>query len=147
MTPRSFGFYDGNSHQLLRPAEGYMTSGDDSLQSLREALRLSPDNLPLRRHLAETLLGRGHAEEAEAEFRKALSAAPHDAQLKLGLARAFFSQGKDSAALVIVEALGKQRGTPAAAQVLHARLLLRAGEVERAVAQYKLALENDPAAA
>ncbi|HEX7449272.1 MAG TPA: AAA family ATPase [Pirellulales bacterium] len=124
-----------------------MTSGDDSLQSLREALRLSPDNLPLRRHLAETLLGRGHAEEAEAEYRKALSAAPHDAQLKLGLARAFFQQGKDSAALVIVEDLGKQRGTPAAAHVLHARLLLRAGEIERAVAQYKLALENDPAAA
>ncbi|MDB6111923.1 MAG: hypothetical protein JWR69_3673, partial [Pedosphaera sp.] len=38
---------------------------DEALQALREALRSSPDNLPLRQHLADTLLGRGRAEEAE----------------------------------------------------------------------------------
>ncbi|HVA50063.1 MAG TPA: AAA family ATPase [Pirellulales bacterium] len=124
-----------------------MARGDDSLQSLREALRLSPDNLPLRRHLAETLLSHGHAEESETEYRKALSMAPHDVQLKLGLARAFYQQGKDSAALVIVEDLAKDRNPPAAGYLLQARLLLRSGEVERAVAQYKLAVETDAAVA
>ncbi|HET6881192.1 MAG TPA: AAA family ATPase [Pirellulales bacterium] len=124
-----------------------MSHGDDSLQSLREAVALSPANVPLRRHLAETLLKNGRAGEAEAEYRQALSLAPHDMPTRLGLARAFFQQGKESAALVIVEDLIKEREPPGAAHVLYARLLLRAGEVERAVAQYKLAVEIDPAVA
>lgn len=124
-----------------------MSPGSDNLDALRDALRLSPDNVPLRRHLAETLMARGQYEAAESEYRQALAMAPHDAQLKLGLARAFYQQGKDSAALVIIEALIKQRDVPAAANVLYARLLIRSGDVERAVSQYKLAIENDPSAA
>ena len=41
--------------------------------ALRDALAHSPDNVPLRKHLAETLLGFGRAEDAEAEFREALA--------------------------------------------------------------------------
>ena len=40
--------------------------GDSDLDALREALRLSPENLPLRRHLAESYLRAGQAEPAEA---------------------------------------------------------------------------------
>ena len=40
-------------------------SANDPLASLREALKLSPDNLPLRQHLAESLLKLGRAGEAE----------------------------------------------------------------------------------
>jgi SpoVK/Ycf46/Vps4 family AAA+-type ATPase len=47
---------------------------------------------------------------------------------------------------VIVEDLIKHRDTPARAYLLHARLLLRAGEVERAVRQYKCAIDADPTA-
>jgi hypothetical protein len=32
-----------------------MDSNDNTLGALREALRLSPDNIPLRRYLADTL--------------------------------------------------------------------------------------------
>lgn len=124
-----------------------MSHADDALRSLREAVSLSPDNVPLRRHLAETLLARGQAVDAETEYRQALSMAPHDMPTRLGLARAFFQQGKESAALVIVEDLVKDRDPPAPANLLYARLLLRAGDVERAVAQYKLAVEIDPAVA
>ena len=41
--------------------------GDDAIQALREALRASPNNAALRLHFADTLLGHGHAEEAEKE--------------------------------------------------------------------------------
>jgi AAA+ superfamily predicted ATPase len=119
----------------------------DPLAALREALRLSPDNIPLRQHLAEMLLGQGQPELAEAEFREALSRDGGNVPLKLGLARAFMAQQKDSAALVIVEDLARQRGAPAAAHVLFAKLLYRRGEVENAVAQYKLGIEKDAAAA
>jgi AAA+ superfamily predicted ATPase len=122
-------------------------AGSDPLAALREALRLSPDNVPLRQHLAETLLGQGHPEQAEAEFREALARAPDNAALKLGLARAFIAQQKDSAALVIVEALARGRHAPGAAHVLLAKLLFRRGEVAQAVAEYKLGVEKDPDAA
>lgn len=41
-----------------------MPHSDDSVRALREALQLSPDNIPLRQHLAETLLSSGRADEA-----------------------------------------------------------------------------------
>jgi AAA+ superfamily predicted ATPase len=120
---------------------------DQAIQALREALRVSPDNLPLRRHLAETLMGLARFAEAEQEFRQALAQAPEDAELKVGLARAFYQQDKNSQALVLIEALLKRPNTPARAYVVHAQLLLRAGETERAVRQYREALDLDPTAA
>ena len=65
---------------------------DDALQALREAVRLSPNNLPLRQHLADTLFSHGLPEEAEKEYRAALELAPNSLPLRLGLARAFFSK-------------------------------------------------------
>lgn len=120
---------------------------DQAIAALREALRISPDNLPLRRHLAETLMGLARYAEAEQEYRQALAQAADDAALKVGLAQAFYQQNKNSAALVIVEDLLKRKDTPARAYVLHARLLLRAGEIERAVRQYKEGVNLDAAAA
>ena len=119
----------------------------DELQTLREAVQLSPHNLPLRRHLGETLLKRGLAADAEQEFRDALALAPDDIELKLGLARAFFNQGKASHALVIVEDLTKAPDASARAYVLHAKLLAGGGDVERAVRQYRRGVEKDPTAA
>ena len=60
----------------------------DPTAALREAVRVSPNNIPLRQHFAETLLTQGRAPEAEKEFREALGMAPNSAALKLGLARA-----------------------------------------------------------
>jgi AAA+ superfamily predicted ATPase len=124
-----------------------MASGDETIRALRDALRASPENVPLRTHLAETLLGLGRAEEAETEFRAALARAPGDARIQLGLAGAYDHQGKSSHALVIVESLIQAPDTPARAYVLHARLLLRAGDVPGAVRQYRKGLDLDPAAA
>jgi len=122
-----------------------MTSSNDAIASLREALKFSPDNVPLRQHLAETLLSLGQPEEAEQEYRQALVLSPENQQLKLGLARAFYQQGKYTQALVIVEDQIKRLDCPAGAFLLHARLLLNAGAVEQAVRQYRRAVETDPA--
>jgi SpoVK/Ycf46/Vps4 family AAA+-type ATPase len=120
---------------------------NEAVRSLREALRLSPKNVPLRQHLADTLLGLGRAEEAEKEYREALASAPDNFALKLGLARTFYSQGKRSHALVIVEDMVKHSDAPARAFLLHARLLAGIGEIELAVNQYRQAIEKDPSAA
>ncbi len=123
-----------------------MAAGDDTIAGLRDALRVSPNNLPLRQHLADTLCGLGRYDEAEAEYKAAISLSPENPKIKLGLARAFYLQGKNSAALVIVEEMLKSPSPPGAALVLHARLLERTGEIERAVRQYKRGVSDDPSA-
>jgi len=124
-----------------------MASGDETLRTLREALRCSPDNIPLRQLLADTLLGQGRLEEAEKEYREALFLSPQNLQLKIGLAKAFYRQGKNSAALVILEDALKGPNPPAQAHLLYAHLLLRAGEVERAAQAYRKAVDRDPSVA
>jgi hypothetical protein len=120
-------------------------SGEEMLRVLREALATAPENVALRRHLAEALLRAGRAGEAEEEYRRALSGAPGDPTLKLGLARAFHRQGKSGNALVLVEDLVRGPDAPAEARVLYSRLLYGGGEVESAVREYRLAMEADSA--
>jgi ATP-dependent 26S proteasome regulatory subunit len=124
-----------------------MVSSDDTVRALREAVEHSPDNVPLRQHLADTLMGRGHAEEAEKQYRFALTVAPDNPRLRLGLATAFHDQGKFSQALVLVEDLIQRPNPPARAQLLYARLLLQAGDVARAAQRYRAAVEAEPALA
>src|SRR5262245_37810165 len=124
-----------------------MPHSDDGVRALRDALQFSPDNIPLRQHLADTLLSGGRADEAEKEYRHALGLAPESERLKLGLASCFYQQGTYAQALVIVEDLLKKPDTPAKAYVLHARLLVQAGDVQRAVRQYREAISLDPGAA
>ena len=93
------------------------------------------------------LLTDGEYADAEAEYRQALSLAPANTALKIGLARCYYSQNKDSHALVILEDLADQSQPPADACLLYARLLFRAGEVSQAVARYRQAIDADPAVA
>ena len=60
------------------------------------------------------------------------------------MARTYFQQGKARPRRLWWEDLVKRPDHPAAAHVLYARLLLCAGDVRGAVAEYKLALELDP---
>jgi len=118
--------------------------GNPTVTALREALRVSPDNLPLRQHLAGTLAGLGRYDEAEAEYRQALAGAPSHLGCKLGLANTYFQQDKNSHALVIVEDAIKSPDAPGEAFVLYARLLARAGEERRAASMYRRGIELDP---
>ena len=121
-----------------------MIPSDETIAALREALRESPTNIPLHKHLAESLLRMGKFNDAESAYRDALTVAPHNVDIKLGLANAYFQQEKNSEALVIVEDFIEGSAPPATAYILHARLLLRAGEVQRAAHQYRQALDIDP---
>lgn len=124
-----------------------MVPSDDSINALREALKFSPDNIPLHKHLAESLISLGRLGEAEAAYRDALAQAPQSVEIKIGLANAYYQQQKNSEALVIVEDMIAQRDPPAEAYLMHAKLLLRAGETQRAAHQYREAVEIDVACA
>jgi SpoVK/Ycf46/Vps4 family AAA+-type ATPase len=121
-----------------------MAEQNDTIRKLRAALVASPDNVPLREHLAETLLRYGYPAEAETEYRVAMQIEPDSLSLKMGLARSFFQQNKNSHALVVVEELLKTPAPPADAHLLYARLMLRTGDIERSVHHYQEAVRIDP---
>jgi ATP-dependent 26S proteasome regulatory subunit len=121
-----------------------MTSSEDTLRALRAALLVSPNNLPLRQHLADILMELGQFEEAEQEYRLALSLMPENQLLQLNLAAAFYHQGKNSQAMVLVENLLKSSEPPAFAHLLYARLLLHTGNVTNASAHFHIAVTLDP---
>lgn len=124
-----------------------MAGEADDLNVLREALRVSPTNVPLRQLLAEKLLGRAQAGEAEGEFRQALTHDPSNANLKSGLAHAFYAQGKHGEALVVVEDALRAGNPNPRLLLLHARLLLQKDDRTRAIQQYRAALVADPSLA
>ncbi len=124
-----------------------MTNSDATVQALRTALEHSPENVPLRQHLADVLLGLNRIDEAEQEYRRALPLAPDSGPIKLGLAQAYYQLGKNTQALVVVEDVLRAADPPARAYLLHARLLFRAGDVAESVRQYREAIDADPAVA
>nr|WP_293833395.1 AAA family ATPase [uncultured Arsenicibacter sp.] len=113
----------------------------DDLSGLRAALQVSPDNIPLRKLLANALLNAGRYGEAEQEFRYALQVAPDDAALKLGLAVAFRQNGKTDAAMVVLEELTNQNN--ADAYLLSARILQTQGQLYQARDHYQRAILLD----
>jgi transitional endoplasmic reticulum ATPase len=116
---------------------------EQAIESLRQAIRLSPENGPLRVALAEMLMSLGRAEEAEKEYRAAQQIAPNDASITLALANAFYQQGKNSHAMVIVEDLIKKPDASPKVRILYAKLLERTGNTEYAGRQYEKAVAED----
>jgi tetratricopeptide (TPR) repeat protein len=113
-----------------------------TLATLREALALTPDNVPLREHFAATLLAAGRAGEAETEYREALTRGA-GAGAQLGLARAFFALGKLREAGVLAEALAESEPDNAGAQLLLARIVLNDGRPDEARERYTRAVQLD----
>ncbi len=121
-------------------------SNDELIQVIRESVRLNPQNVVLRKHLADLLLKAQDFTAAESEFQQALALAPEDFQIKIGLAAAFFGQSKISTALVIVETMLQDKAHPLAPQILilAARLYVQANEIQQAAQAYRQAIQKDP---
>ncbi|HEX8350339.1 MAG TPA: AAA family ATPase [Hymenobacter sp.] len=116
-----------------------------AIQPLLEALSYSPDNLPLRKHVAALLLQAGRLDEAEDTYRVGLRQAPTDPDLQLGLAEVYATLHKTSAAFVVVEELLTHQPEHARAHLLHARLLARTGQLVAAREAYQTARHYNPA--
>ncbi|MBK7841158.1 MAG: AAA family ATPase [Candidatus Obscuribacter sp.] len=121
-----------------------MPNLDDTIDSLREALKVSPDNLPLRMLLGENLLSSGRFDEAESEFTTALAKNPDNAKLAVSLAQACFSNGKYSQAQVILEDCLSKSEVPARAHLLYSRVMLNEGKLNDARTHYQSAIEREP---
>ncbi len=122
-----------------------MAGDEQTINALVAALKVSPENVPLRKHLADTLTAYGRHAEAEKEYRQAVGYAPGDAEVLLALAHCFFRQGKNSESMVIVEGMATGPKATPKARVLYARLLQRAGNDALAATHYRRAVEEDAA--
>ncbi|MBX3417425.1 MAG: AAA family ATPase [Pirellulaceae bacterium] len=120
-----------------------MSDLEITLAALREAVRLAPGNFPLLRHFVGTLMDLTRYDEAEQTIREQLGRDPRQPDLQLLLAEVFYRQGKNSHALAIVETICNPNQLHPPALVLHAKLLFRNGDVQRAVAEYRRAVEYD----
>ncbi|MEO1052883.1 MAG: AAA family ATPase [Bacteroidota bacterium] len=117
---------------------------NENIKNLREALKFSPDNVPLRLHLANTLLENSLMEEAEQEYKIILDQSPANLKAKEGLAQVYYSQGKHSAVIVIVEDLVDTENESAEILLLYSKALFKENDVARSMEYYKKALALDP---
>jgi transitional endoplasmic reticulum ATPase len=116
---------------------------DPTILGLRAALEHSPDNLPLRLLLADTLLSMQRMDEAEIEYNYILK--QHDElKAKMGLAKVFFHREQYAACNVLLESLLENGVAQADVWALHAKALLRENALEKAIAAYQNALRLEP---
>jgi AAA+ superfamily predicted ATPase len=116
------------------------------LESLRAALRVSPDNAPLLALYAQGCLESFLPEEALGAYQRLLELAPSDRAAQLGAARCLFQMGRTSESIVRLEAY-LAAGDEPSARVLLARALLADGSREQARSAYVRALALPGAAA
>jgi transitional endoplasmic reticulum ATPase len=111
------------------------------IDALRQAVKLSPDNLPLLLLFGETCLQEFHADEAVAAFQQILAREPEHRQALIGLARALHQTGKTSEAIVRLESVVQNHPDDAAAWLHLSRFLMAEGQRDHARECYEKSLK------
>lgn len=114
-----------------------------TIQSLKEALDHSPNNIPLLQLLAETYLQHQLLDEAEAIWRKLMQLS-HDSKPKIGLAQTYYAKANYAACNVILESLIESEHGTVEVLVLYAKALLQEKEHAKAIEAYQRALTLAP---
>src|SRR5918993_1533343 len=115
---------------------------NESIKGLLEAVQFSPDNVPLRLHLAELMLQDKMFAEAAEQFRQALQRSYGNTRAQLGLASCYYHQKKYSAAVIIYEQL--QTELPMDAMLFYIRCLIKERSFQQAAELYQRILAQTP---
>jgi len=115
---------------------------NETIKNLLEALQVSPDNVPLRLHVAELMLKEENYEEAGSQFREVLKKSYGNARAQLGLATCYFNTEKYSAALVIYEQLPDKLSVED--RVRYVKCLVKENSLQQAIEIYQKILAVDP---
>lgn len=117
---------------------------ENTLNSLREALKFSPGNIPLKIHFAETLTKANLLDEAEEQYTELLKATS-DSKVKAGLANVFYLKGEYSKCNVVLEEAISHEPSPGfELLLLHAKALLKENELDAAADAYRKVIEKNP---
>lgn len=124
-----------------------MDPREKQLNALRESLQYSPENVPLRRMVAESLLDLERYDEAEKEAKAGLQYDGEDRGCKTVLAQVCLHKGNYSMGLVLAEDILAKSDADDTVWLLHAQLLQRAGQDGEAQESLRRAIELNPSLA
>ena len=111
---------------------------NETINNLLEALAVSPDNIPLRLHVAGLLLNEKLYAEAAEQFQAVLEKSYGHEKAQLGLATCYFATGRFSAAAIIYEQLQDQLLPED--KVRYIKCLVKEGAMAQAVELYQQVL-------
>lgn len=118
---------------------------DESIALHRQAVKAAPKNARLRTNLGRAYARNGRHQEAIRQYDEALKLEPEQTAAVSGKADSFMKRGKyDQARRVLERVIGRYAGDAAVA-VAYVRVLIRAGELERAIEIGRAAIESMPA--
>ncbi len=115
---------------------------NDTIKSLIEAITVSPDNVPLRLHLAESMLAEKMYAEAAEHFREVLQRSYGNTKAQTGLAHCYFNTGKFSAAIIIYEQLQNQLSAEDTTRYI--KCLIKENSMQQAVDLYRRLIVANP---
>ncbi len=114
------------------------------IQSLKQALAFSPENVPLLLMLGEAYLDQFSFEEARAAYDSALKVDPANAQARVQIARLLDLDGRGSEAILRLEQLCDESPNFAPAWMLRASFSLNEGRAREAREFYERGVALDP---
>ena len=114
------------------------------IESLREALDKSPENIPLRLILGAKLLQFGQYDAAETEFQVVLHYDKANTKAQEGLAESYFRRGRFSGVIVIAEDLIENGKASERLMVMCAKSFLREKSDDDAQRIYEMILDANP---
>jgi SpoVK/Ycf46/Vps4 family AAA+-type ATPase len=115
----------------------------DQISAILEALKVSPDNLPLRKYAGQLLLQSGRVDEAVEHLNVVVTNDPQDVDGITLLAQAYYQKGKFSEVVHLVESIPEQKQT-GNSYLLLAKSCFALGDAVKAGEYYEKALDRDP---
>jgi len=112
------------------------------LEPLKQALAVSPENVPLRLMLAGAFLEHFQLEESREQYEEAVRIDPANIDARLGVVNVVNLQGRTSEAVVRLDQICRDAPNHAPAWMLRARLALQEGSGVEARAHYEQAVSQ-----
>jgi transitional endoplasmic reticulum ATPase len=116
---------------------------NDAIDNLREALKFSPNNIPLKKLLAESLFAAKRLDEAEIEYTELANISPAKS-FKMALADIFLQKGEISKSIVVLEELLEQHPSDFDLLILYTKALLAEKSNAKAQEIYQKAISLNP---
>jgi len=121
-----------------------MNTQKDTLKSLEEALRLSPDNIPLQLLYIDNLILLKIFDKAEEELNKLIKSDIENQEYRFRLANLYYSNNEISKGIVLIESLVKEGKASTDITLLYIKLLISENEIEEAASVFNKLRKTSP---
>ncbi len=117
---------------------------NEMIEQLKEALQISPNNIPLRLHLADMLMKENQVNDASDQYSEILRRQNGNVKALTGLSEVYLRQQKYSAAIILFEQLQQEGALTFDGKVKFVRCLLKEHSVAQAKGLYLQVLQEQP---